>query len=146
MGRYAFLILFTALFYLLSCGKNDSEILESRQNHFFEYDREFDLQAGDIAISSDGKVKVGFENVLEDSRCPSDVECVWAGQVKVQIGFFTDGKDSLKQVIILEGKALAEPWLLEGYSVKLISVEPYPISTKQIRLEDYKITLLVTKN
>ena len=30
-------------------------------------------------------LKITFERVVEDSRCPSDVECFWAGQATVTI-------------------------------------------------------------
>ncbi|RJQ11499.1 MAG: hypothetical protein C4558_03200 [Dehalococcoidia bacterium] len=42
---------------------------------------------------SDTGWTVGFREVVEDSRCPTDVRCVWAGQVSVRLlGEHADGR------------------------------------------------------
>lgn len=51
---------------------------------------EFSLALGD-SIPLDGTpYVVVFEKVLEDSRCPLDVTCVWEGNARVAIGLSPD--------------------------------------------------------
>ncbi|MDH3651284.1 MAG: hypothetical protein OEQ53_16475, partial [Saprospiraceae bacterium] len=49
--------------------------------------QDFTLNFQEEGMLKDAAIKVSFESVLEDSRCPSDVQCVWAGQVKVLLHF-----------------------------------------------------------
>lgn len=42
---------------------------------------------------------VTFSKVIEDSRCPIDVICVWAGQAKVLITIKSDDTTSEKELI-----------------------------------------------
>jgi hypothetical protein len=38
-------------------------------------------------------ITIRFEDVLEDSRCPEDVNCVWAGNAKVSLTVTRTGKE-----------------------------------------------------
>ena len=40
------------------------------------------------------KASVSFLKVLEDSRCPSDVTCIWEGQARVLVEVTETGKKS----------------------------------------------------
>lgn len=75
--------------------------------------------------------------VLEDSRCPSDVQCIQAGTVRVKANF-TFG--TLSQDLTLK---LGEPVTFSGYSVTLTDVKPAKISTIEIRPSDYIFTFEV---
>src|SRR5262245_9512859 len=46
--------------------------------------QEFQLEAGSTA-SLPGGLLVGFRGVTSDSRCPTDVVCVWAGDASARI-------------------------------------------------------------
>ena len=74
--------------------------------------------AGFGAIASDGKLSVRPLVLLEDSRCPAAVQCVWAGQVRIR-GEITDamGTD-------LREFTLGRPVALDGGTVTLVAVEP----------------------
>ena len=92
-----------------------------------------------------GEVYISEYNILEftvteitDSRCPSDVVCVWQGEAIVKIEIDTPQKD----VIILStyDNVIDTSGI---YSFELIDVTPYPISTQTINLEDYNVTLKI---
>jgi hypothetical protein len=67
---------------------------------------------------------------IEESRCPSDVECIWAGKVDVAFRF-----GQLRNIITLcLGYHGCEPetevfYENENYLLKLLEVNPYPSST-----------------
>jgi hypothetical protein len=75
--------------------------------------------------------------VTEDSRCPSDVQCIQAGRVRVALHFATSSGDSIVEVEI--GKTVTT----ETLSITLDEVTPYPVSTRKISDGEYTFVLSV---
>ncbi len=106
--------------------------------------KEFTLAIGQTAKISGENLSIEFIDVTTDSRCASDVQCVWAGEVKVLLGITVNG--SYQQV------EMTQPSLVDAqdgqpvgaYKYKF-TVEPNPISTKQIEKEDYRLKMRVSK-
>ena len=46
---------------------------------------EFSLALGKSATISGTDYRITFNRVTEDSRCPADVQCVWAGDAKIEL-------------------------------------------------------------
>jgi hypothetical protein len=46
---------------------------------------EFSLALGKTAALSGSDFRITFNRVTEDSRCPVDVQCVWAGDAKIEL-------------------------------------------------------------
>jgi hypothetical protein len=46
---------------------------------------EFNLAVGKTATVSGSDYHITFNRVTEDSRCPVDVQCVWAGDAKIEL-------------------------------------------------------------
>lgn len=88
-------------------------------------------------------LRLGFEEVLGDSRCPIDVICVWAGNVEVRIGISL----GMGPTFPLELSSLLEPRSVDwkGIRVTLLEVTPQPKSEQTIPPEAYTIRLLVEK-
>jgi hypothetical protein len=87
--------------------------------------------------------------VPEDSRCPRDVVCVWAGRATVVLGVELDGKDSGNISLGIEGGGIAggsgdRSETVGGHTIELLELEPYPVSTGQIPMEEYSARVLVT--
>ena len=53
----------------------------------------FDIAVNQTVAVAGSDVSVTFLNVTEDSRCPSDVICIWAGQVTAMIGLTQNSTD-----------------------------------------------------
>lgn len=98
-----------------------------------------------LGLNQTGHVQdldVWFTEVI-DSRCPSDVVCIWAGQVSILV-HLQDSSGSLKQLNLALGSPEAPSTRSFGnYSISLIDVQPYPISTEQTPQTDYVATLLI---
>ena len=77
--------------------------------------------------------------VLEDSRCPKDVVCVWAGVVKVR-AVLSSGLGTTEHVF-----TLGETITTEAEQVTLIDVRPVPVSTNTINTSDYKFDFFIEK-
>ena len=77
---------------------------------------------------------------INDSRCPSDVVCIWAGKADVKI----EVKSPVRSSIVLSTfDNLIDT--VGNYSFELKDVSPYPVSTKVIKLEEYHVTLKIVE-
>lgn len=105
-----------------------------------------EVQIGETApIGSDG-LALTFLEVSEDSRCPSDVVCVWAGRATISINLQRNGR-SLGDFSLTLGEGAAAPVVeREGYIIRLTALEPYPISTRPISSGRYLAILAVSKS
>ncbi len=88
-----------------------------------------------------------FYKVVEDSRCPSDVVCVWAGQAKV-IAVITTHHEHTEKELIFHGTAFgtaAENTLFtHGNKVYIgYSLSPYPISTVHQENREYVLDIMI---
>lgn len=90
-----------------------------------------------------GNLTVKFVAVTEDSRCPSNVVCVWSGVAKVKVQLRRNGKTAEFE---LNTNQLDKPAVLDGYSVKLVSVAPYPKTSAPITRADYVANFAVAKS
>ena len=97
----------------------------------------FQLGFNQTGIIQDLQIKIAN---LTDSRCSSDVTCVWQGEVKMIIDINKNDQNLANFSLSLNDKNLASR-SFDHYSIQLIKVDPYPISTKKINLSDYDVTL-----
>ncbi len=79
---------------------------------------------------------------MSDSRCPSDVTCIWAGQAKVNLEVRINGNANLLTLTSTAGGMDSKS--LGNYVVQLIKISPYPTSKTNIKLSDYVLTLKVS--
>ncbi|MFO1256152.1 MAG: hypothetical protein U1E37_10875 [Sphingomonadaceae bacterium] len=78
-----------------------------------------------------GGPKVTPLRVLEDSRCPMEARCVWAGRVRLEVR--VDGR--------LAELASDRPLPLANGSVELVNVMPPRSMQRRIEAGDYRFTL-----
>jgi len=102
---------------------------------------EFRLDFGEAVSVPVAELWLHFVDVVEDSRCPARVQCVWAGDAAIAIEIasnLADG-DSVTDTLhtTLDPKSVA----VGGYLLQLVQVDPYPIVPGDIPLERYRITL-----
>jgi hypothetical protein len=74
--------------------------------------------------------------VIEDSRCPSDVVCVWAGRLILLAEVdYRGGSETLRGNL-----TLGEPLRLGPETVTLVSAEPGTLAGKPIDPRSYRFT------
>lgn len=83
---------------------------------------------------------VEFVRVVEDSRCPIDATCVWAGEVKVQLSTRIDAAEA-KQLETTAGT----PAAVGDFRVTVVRVQPEKSTTREIAPEEYRVTLKVER-
>ncbi|MDP9203205.1 MAG: hypothetical protein M3P26_14915 [Gemmatimonadota bacterium] len=59
----------------------------------------FTLAPGQTAAVNGTDTRITFKQVREDSRCPVDVTCVWAGDAKVEIVIARNGAANVTRIV-----------------------------------------------
>lgn len=87
-------------------------------------------------------ITIKLDDVLEDSRCPQNVTCVWAGQVRVQVELSI--KDEKNQTVVLStaGQGVS----FANHFISILSITPAMVSDKIIPKKDYEITFAVAQD
>lgn len=108
---------------------------------------EFVLAGGQDAMVDGAGLRLKFDRVLDDSRCPKRVSCVWTGAARIAVVVTPDGQ----QPTTLEFDTNPAPGqthltdTVGGYTVELRSLDPYPETPGTIALPDYRATMLVAR-
>jgi hypothetical protein len=76
--------------------------------------------------------------IVEDSRCPSGVQCIQAGTVRLQARVQRGAQASVATV------GLGSPADIGGAWLHLAGVCPYPQVSRAIAPADYRLTLVVS--
>jgi hypothetical protein len=106
-------------------------------------DRAFDLRAGQTARVEGTSLTISFTGVIEDSRCPVDVQCVWAGNGAATL-VITDDTGAKSSVVL--NTTLAPRFVrLSVYDITLTGLKPDPRQGTPIAQVDYVATLRVTR-
>lgn len=120
------------LFAIVSCQQQEIEPV-------FNFGNEVEFGPGETVRSGDNRVSVKFAEI-NDSRCPSDVICIWAGEADVKFELTYRG------VTNFELSTLLNPVdTIQNLIFTLVDVQPYPVSTGTIELDDYKVKLEIEK-
>lgn len=103
----------------------------------------FDLRIEQSVHVAGTPLRVRFDEVGEDSRCPVDVECVWAGNARIHLTAAVDGDSrSLEVNTGIDPRSAA----VASYVVTLERLEPQPTSGIAIARDDYRSTLRITQS
>jgi hypothetical protein len=106
--------------------------------------REFKLKAGRQVTVKGTKLRIRFVAVENDSRCPSDVKCIWAGNAAVQLQLGTGRGSKTVTLNTSKSPTFAGETEYRGHKVTLVDLSPYPRSDRKILRRDYTATLLVS--
>lgn len=99
------------------------------------------LSPGSSLVIDD--VTLVFEGVESDSRCPSDVVCVRAGEAVVAL-VLTSGGTS--QDVVIEIPPMGQSsQSVSGIIVTGTALAPEALSTREIAKADYRLTMVVTR-
>lgn len=113
------------------------------------------MRFGQTSLIEAENIQLSLGQVIQDSRCPSNVNCAWSGELVVNLNLIKDGKPLTSLVLSSQDarRNQAKP-TFQDYNVALLGATPVPYYTdygsakaelKPIKLEDYVLELLVTK-
>jgi len=124
---------------LLTCGI--FFVAKAQEEEIVNYTTEFKI--GNI-YNFDGK-SIKFVAVISDSRCPSDVTCIWAGEAKIKIKIFQNNRFLGEKIIYLGGSSSLKFLGNDQFTISGLALLPYPKVTRKIAPKDYKLTLKMEK-
>jgi len=83
---------------------------------------------------------------VEDSRCPSDVQCIWAGYEKVNLVVNTiNWPQNISFTSVPKLDDSPAELTIAQFRIKLINVVPYPTANIKIDPSQQKAILLIEK-
>ena len=115
---------------LAACGRDGSAAT---------FNAPIQLAPGQSALFDAENLEVKFVGIDSDSRCPSDVTCVWAGEVVVRL---TVRKDRRTKELAVKA---TQSTSVDGFVVTVLDVLPPRASSQPIAPQDYRATLKVTR-
>nr|WP_228768815.1 hypothetical protein [Mycolicibacterium malmesburyense]CRL72674.1 hypothetical protein CPGR_02414 [Mycolicibacterium malmesburyense] len=111
-----------------------------------QLDRPFVLAGAQDAAVAGVPLRLRFSEVLEDSRCPTEVECFWTGQARI-IVTADDGRTGEQAVEFNTNPApgqTRQTVRTGDYELTLQALDPYPRTPDGVTpLPEYRATLLV---
>jgi len=152
------IILSLGLLFLINCNAQKETKTSTKVNVDKNEVTEVTNKDGEIIYFNEGENKflkeyqmnVTFKGVSEDSRCPKDVTCVWAGVAVAQVevmGTATRPMTLNLASIDNKGRNYTKSAEFNGYIISLADVQPYPGATEGTKALNgkYKIGITIKK-
>src|SRR5262245_17359117 len=127
-------MLMVAVVPLAGCDTSDSTRRHAQLNELFT------LAVDDSAFLDDAKLRVTFDDVVSDSRCPVEMLCQVAGFVAIELTVSSSGQ--APEDVTLTTETLPDSRAVyQGFLITLERVDPLPHVNTTIRRADYRVTL-----
>jgi hypothetical protein len=100
------------------------------------------VKVGNSSVEKRSRIKVEFLEMMDDSRCPIDTTCIWAGNAHIKIHVSKNGKSKTME---LNSTVKNSDSTFAGYEFKLAALTPVPRSNIRIDRNGYVATISMTK-
>jgi len=132
---------FLLVLLLSGCNKNS----ELTGDSSFRLNDTLQLAINKSAVNNENQLSIRIDSVLNDSRCPSDVVCIWEGNAEVRFILTNDGGETKFVLNTHGGDNFKSDTIIDGYSIQLVNLKPYPVYTNEISNNEYVAELLIRK-
>ncbi len=104
------------LLFVISCNNENPDL--------DKFNEEITLAIHQSRFYPGEDLTIGFRSVLSDSRCPSEAQCIWAGNGEVDLWLKQANMDTIDFAL----NTFLEPNTIEllDYKIELIELNPYP--------------------
>jgi hypothetical protein len=130
-------------------AQNTPENIQKRPDGVpIQLDQAFQLRIHQKAVLASDNIKIKFLKVTQDSRCPANVQCIWAGQVEIVVKVWENGKN-LGEFTLTSKPGSPDSAIKSfgnNFTIKFVGIEPSLSSQQQIKKSDYIAQLVVSKN
>jgi hypothetical protein len=106
-------------------------------------DHSFTLGVGETVEVSGTDLSIKFDYATEDSRCPTQVQCIWAGNAQIQLIARSQGQTTPVRLNTFEG---AKEAIVGDFRIRLIELVPVPVEIKPIPAGSYRASLVVSES
>ncbi len=128
-----------SVFLLLACGG----VTAAGRVPAVPLGQDFVLEVGQTVLVEGAGFGITFVAVTEDSRCPVDVTCVWAGNATVELK--VSMSDAVDTTVTLNTDLEPRATTIGRHELRLVALAPVPRSDVRIAPGDYRATLRVEK-
>jgi hypothetical protein len=101
------------------------------------------VKRGQQKSAAKGEVIIKFVSVTEDSRCPTDTNCIWAGNAKVQVKIAN--RQGGSKMAVMNTTVGPKGDQFNGWAVYLTSLTPEPKSGKKMDQRSYVATFEIRR-
>jgi hypothetical protein len=137
LASFAFFALFAffASYYLFA--------QQSRKSEVIGLGKEFELKVDQEAVVEGEGLTIAFESVLEDSRCPKGVDCIWSGNAKISIKSSKSKQTPAKVELNTDDGPKSSSYM--NYEIKLIALKPNRKPDVPLQRDEYRTVLIISK-
>jgi hypothetical protein len=104
-------------------------------------DREIVLAPEQTVDVDEASVRIRFDGVASDSRCPIDVNCIQAGDAVVLISVLENDESAQYDLHTASPQSVSHGDL----TIALVRLLPQPTSTRPIQPDEYRATVRITR-
>src|SRR6476620_2241197 len=105
-------------------------------------ERSVSVRIGQERSAGRGNIRIRFLEMIEDSRCPRDVQCIQAGDASIRVRV---SRNRHSEVLVLNSNGRAEKAVFAGYVFTLTGLTPEPRSNIRINRNGYVAVISVAK-
>ncbi len=87
------------------------------------------VKSGKQGIAKKSKLRIKFVSLVEDTRCPTDATCIWAGNAKIKVKI-SNGQTSKEFEFNSNDGPKGDSF--DGWAVYLEELTPYPKQGKAV--------------
>ncbi|MFN6962701.1 MAG: hypothetical protein ACK4S4_02925 [Pyrinomonadaceae bacterium] len=91
-----------------------------------------------------GGLRIRFLELIEDSRCPVDTQCVWAGNAKIRIQVRGRRGAGVK-IFEINSATVPTSVVYDGYEIRFVDLTPHPRSNIRIDPNGYRAVFEVVR-
>lgn len=97
---------------------------------------------------SDGNISIKFLEVVNDSRCPANANCVWLGNAEIKFELMENNESIPFELFAnaISQLGMSNDTIISDYSIEVITLEPYPETSDEIPPSTYFAEILVYKD
>lgn len=108
------------------------------------------LKEGENKFLKEFEMNVTFKTMIEDSRCPKDVNCIWEGVATAEVelmGLYTRPQTVRLNSMTNSAKGYSKSQSFNGYTISLVEVQPQTTAAKGYNSlkGSYRIGLKISK-
>jgi hypothetical protein len=107
------------------------------------------LKYGEIYIFKADRLEVGFHRLIQEGRCPLNVQCFWEGLAEIEVWLWNQGTAAHFIKLPIYGYVTRENTELHitvdtlGYQLTLMELNPYPEFPEQTSGKKYEAIIKI---
>lgn len=109
---------------------------------------EVTLRPGEVTAVASTPLRIGFDRVAADSRCPATALCIQSGDALVVFNVSIGGSGAAEVRLRTVGGTTGQDMIatVGGYELAISGLRPYPETTTPIPSADYRVTVSVSRD